>query len=56
MKRYRISIFGGDEQSSVELDLRPTEAKVVARVSASLLAQLEGFDNAPWMDVEEVKP
>lgn len=56
MKRYRISIFCDDKRSDVVMDLRPTEVKVVERVSALLLARLEEVGNdAPWMDVEEVK-
>lgn len=50
MKRYKISVFGGDEQSSVEMDLRPTELKTVERVSALLWEQV-----GQWIDVEEVK-
>ena len=57
MKRYKISIFGGDEQSSVVMDLRPTEAKVLERVSALLFgAAGEDWDVTAWMDIEEVKP
>lgn len=56
MKRYKISIFGGGEQSSVEMELRPTEAKVVERVYALLFGAVgEDWDVMPWMDVEEVK-
>ena len=54
MRRYRISVFGGGERSDVVMELRPTEAKVVERVSALLLARLEDAGDAPWMDVEEV--
>lgn len=55
VKRYRISVFGGDEQSSVEMDLRPTEVKVVERVARLLLEDYEGLDGEPWIDVKEVK-
>ena len=55
MKRYKISIFGGGEQSSVEMDLRPTEVKVIERLDALFLARLEeAGDDVPWMDIEEV--
>ena len=54
MKRYKISIFGGDEQSSVEMDLRPTEFKTVERMSRLFLENYEGFHVGPWIDIEEV--
>lgn len=54
MKRYKISIFGGGEQSSVVMDLRPTELKTIERVSALFEAGLVGLYGEPWMDVEEV--
>lgn len=55
VKRYKISIFGGGEQSSVEMDLRPTELKTIERVSRLFLEDYEGFDGEPWIDVEEVE-
>ena len=54
MKRYKISVFGGSERADVVMDLRPTEVKVVERVSALLLARLEEVGDTPWMDIEEV--
>ena len=54
MKCYRISIFGGDERSSVEVDLRPTELKTVERVARLFLEAYEGLDGELWIDVEEV--
>ena len=57
MKRYKISLFGGDEQLSVVMDLRPTELKTVERVSELLLARLVevgNTPNTPFMDIEEV--
>lgn len=54
MKRYKISVLCGSERSYVEMDLRPTEVKVVERVSALLLAGFEDFEGVPWIDVEEV--
>jgi len=54
MKRYRISVFGGGERSSVVMDLRPTELKTVERVARLLLEGHEGLYGEPWMDIEEV--
>lgn len=53
MKRYKISIFGGGERSSVVMDLRPTESKVLERVARLLLEGHEGLYGEPWIDVEE---